>query len=69
MRKLIITSIIILGFITSPQIVNAQTGLSDLEDALGFDETVNDVPEAPIHIFVGFGLLVGSIFGIRKIKN
>ena len=44
--------------------VKAQT----LEDALGFTETVNDVPEAPINMLIYAGLVVGSYFGIKKIK-
>ena len=41
---------------------------ASLEDALGFTETVNDVPEAPIHFLVSLFLAVGAFLGIRKIK-
>ena len=40
-----------------------------LEDALGFTETVNDVPEAPISGLIALGLAVGSFFGYKKIKS
>lgn len=40
-----------------------------LEDALGFEETVDDVPEAPIHGLVILGLAAGAVFGYRKIKK
>ncbi len=44
--------------------VNAQS----LEDALGFTETVNDVPEAPIHLLIPILLFVGTYLGIKKLK-
>jgi hypothetical protein len=44
-------------------------GQTSLEDALGFTETVNDVPEAPIHFLVSLFLAVGAFLGIRKIKS
>ena len=44
-------------------------GQGSLEDALGFTETVNDVPEAPISGLVALGLVVGSFFGYKKIKS
>ena len=44
-------------------------GQGSLEDALGFTETVNDVPEAPISGLVALGLAVGSFFGYKKIKS
>ena len=45
--------------------VKAQT----LEDALGFTETVNDVPEAPIHLLIPLALFFGAYVGIKKIKD
>lgn len=44
-------------------------GQTDLEDALGFSESVNDVPEAPIHIFIGIAALIGAYIGFKKLKN
>ena len=48
--------------------VTAQASAGDLSDALGFNETVDDVPEAPIHFLVGFFLAIGTWVGIRKLK-
>jgi hypothetical protein len=41
---------------------------TDLEDALGFTETVNDVPEAPIHLLIPIALGIGVLLGIQKLK-
>ena len=50
-------------------LVSIQTQAQSLEDALGFTETVNDVPEAPIHFLVPVLLLIGGYLGIKKIKK
>ncbi len=50
-------------------IVPVSTYGQSLEDALGFTETVNDVPEAPISGLVALGLVIGSFFGYRKFKS
>ena len=44
------------------------TQAQSLEDALGFTETVNDVPEAPIHLLIPIMLFAGAFLGIKKIK-
>lgn len=62
----ILTLIVLLVFSTASF---AQATSGDLEDALGFTETVDDVPEAPIHGLVILGLAAGAVFGYRKIKK
>ena len=45
-------------------------GQNGLEDLFGFDnDNVQDTPEAPIHILVYLGLLVGGFLGIRKLRK
>ena len=53
-------------FCTSLNQTQAQASSTDLESALGFSETVNDVPEAPIDNLLYATLLVGGILGFRK---
>lgn len=43
--------------------VEAQT----LEDAIGFEENVNDVP-TPIHFLIPLAIVVGVALGIKKLK-
>lgn len=50
-------------------LVNTTAFAQSLEDALGFTETVNDVPEAPISLLVGLAALIGSFIGFRKLKS
>ena len=51
--------------LVSTTILQAQT----LEDALGFTETVNDVPEASIHLFIPVAMAIAALFGIKKLKG
>lgn len=44
------------------------TQAQSLEDALGFNETVNDVPEAPINFLIALGVIIGSFIGIKRLK-
>jgi hypothetical protein len=60
-----LTIAFVLLFTIAPAVSFGQS----LEDALGFTETVNDVPEAPISGLVALGLAVGSFFGYRKFKS
>ena len=45
-------------------------GQSELEDLFGFDNTnVNDVPEAPIHMLIYLGLVIGGYLGVTKLRK
>lgn len=44
--------------------VEAQT----LDDAIGFDETVNDTTAAPIHFLIPLAMAIGAALGIKKLK-
>ena len=69
MKKTLIYTLVALAIVATTQVANAQAAsLDDLNGALGFDNTVNDVPEAPIHFLVGLGMLAGSYLGFRKLK-
>lgn len=52
----------------STDFITAQSSLIDLEDALGFDKDVKDVPESPIHFLVGIFMVIGTWLGIQKLK-
>jgi hypothetical protein len=66
-NSLIYIITILLVFVTI-QVTHAQASIADLNDAIGFDSTIDDVPEAPIHFLVGLGMLVGTCIGFRKTK-
>lgn len=52
------------------QNINAQSAsIEDLNSALGFESTVNDVPESPIHLLVWLGLILGGFLGMKKLKS
>ncbi|SHE83648.1 hypothetical protein SAMN05444278_106121 [Psychroflexus salarius] len=55
---------VILLFLFSFQIANSQS----LEDEFGFEDDVNDEPAAPISNYVTFGLIIGVVYGFKKIK-
>ncbi len=45
-------------------------GQNGLEDLFGFEnDNVADNPEAPIHMLVYLGLVVGGFLGICQLKN
>lgn len=50
-------------------LISINTQAQSLEDALGFTETVNDVPEEPIHFSIPLALFIGAYLGIKKIKD
>ncbi len=68
MKKTLIYTLVAVAVLGAAQVANAQANAEDLNNALGFNNTVNDVPEAPIHFLVGLGMLVGSYLGFRKLK-
>lgn len=68
MKKTLIYTLVAVAVLGATQVANAQATAEDLNNALGFNNTVNDVPEAPIHFLVGLGMLVGSYLGFRKLK-
>jgi hypothetical protein len=41
----------------------------DLDSAFGFDDNVNDVPAAPIHMLIYLGLAVGGYLGVTKLRK
>ena len=57
--KFVLTIMLVLIVVTD---INAQIGLPG-------DGDVNDVPEAFIDGFIGLALIIGSYFGIKKIRK
>lgn len=55
-------------FVVNTQ-VYAQATAEDLSSALGFQNTVNDVPEAPIDFLISAMAVIGAIYGSRKLKQ
>jgi len=39
-----------------------------LEDAIGFEETVNDATAAPIHFLISLAMAIGAALGIKKLR-
>lgn len=61
--------LLFVGALLLTQVSFGQATSGELSDALGFSETVDDVPEAPISMFIGIAALVGSYLGFRKLKS
>lgn len=41
-----------------------------LEELFGFEnDNVNDVPEAPLHMLIYLGLVIGGYLGVRKLRE
>lgn len=40
-----------------------------LEDALGFNDNVQDIPAAPINGLIGIALAAGAYLGFKKLKK
>lgn len=68
MKKTLIYTLVAVAVLGAAQVANAQASANELNSALGFDSTVNDVPESPIHFLVWLGMIVGSYLGFRKLK-
>lgn len=49
-------------------LVITQVDAQSLEDAIGFTETVEDAPAAPINMLLGLGLVAGAFFGVKRLK-
>lgn len=48
-------------------LIITQVNAQGLDQAIDFDDQVNDV-QAPIHILVWLGMLMGAYLGYRKLK-
>lgn len=46
----------------------AQASIEDLNNALGFESTVDDVPESPINFLIGAFFVVATYLGIKKLN-
>lgn len=49
-------------------LVVTQVNAQGLEDAIGFQDNVNDAPAAPIHFLIPLAMAVGAFLGIKKLK-
>lgn len=49
-------------------IVMSSASAQGLEDAIGFNDSVNDVQAAPIHFLIPLALFVGAALAIKKLK-
>ncbi len=49
-------------------LVAVQVNAQGLEDAIGFEDTINDAPAAPIHFLIPLAMAVGAFLGIQKLK-
>ena len=67
--KKISTIFLFLSLMLFSNLLQAQANFHDLNDALGFEDTVNDVPEAAIQFFIPLALLIGAYLGILKVKK
>lgn len=67
MKKTSVYIITLLILLVITETTHAQASTEDLNDALGFDNSVSDVPEAPIHFLIGLGMLVGTYLGFKKL--
>ena len=71
MRLTLLTLFLILViFLISLQQSTAQSAdINELNNALGFESAVNDVPESPIQILVYFLALTGAVLGYKRFKD
>lgn len=70
MKKKTITLLtFILLVFTKLNAISAQATETELNDALGFNETVDDITEAPIHFLIGFAMLIAVYIGYNKLAR
>lgn len=50
-------------------LIIAQVNAQGLEEAIGFDDNVTDVPETPINGLIALGMAVASYLGYKKFKK
>ena len=65
-KNFIVLSLVLVAL---PFVATGQADFSDLENALGFNDQVNDVPESPINGLIALGMAVASYIGYRKFKK
>lgn len=69
MKKTSVYIITLLILLVITETTHAQASTEDLNDALGFDNSVSDVPEAPIHFLIGFAMLIAVYIGYNKLAR
>lgn len=60
--------ILILFIIGLDQTTAQSASVEDLNNALGFNNTVNDVPEAPLDVLVYILAAIGAVLGIKRFR-
>ena len=58
--------ILVLFIIGLDQTTAQSASIEDLNSALGFDNTVSDVPEAPLDVLVYILAAIGTVLGIKR---
>ncbi|SHE84412.1 hypothetical protein SAMN05444278_106155 [Psychroflexus salarius] len=63
MKQLRYTSVIVLLMLFM-EISHSQT----IDEAIGFEDNVDDVPAAPVNRFISVGLIAGVVVGVTYLK-